>query len=108
MCRHTFQYLKINLPEKYCCSEHLYINIKLILYKALIGSIMVYACATWEYVADAPLLKLQRMQNRVLCPVGNLYKCTQVQKLQVAFKIHYVYDYISNYAGNRQKSSKII
>jgi hypothetical protein len=62
MCRHTFQYLKINLSKKYC-SEHLGINIKLILYTALIKSITVYACATWEYVVDACLLKLQCLQN---------------------------------------------
>jgi hypothetical protein len=44
-------------------SEHLNTNIKT---KALIRSIMTYACPTWEYAADAHLLKLQRLQNRVL------------------------------------------
>jgi hypothetical protein len=70
MQRHTFPYLKINLSEKYC-SEHLGINIKLILYKALIRSIIVYACATWEYAVDAPLQKLQCLQNQVLYTIGN-------------------------------------
>jgi hypothetical protein len=46
-------------------SERLSTNVKLILYKALIRSV-VYARPTWEYVADAHLLKLHRMQNRVL------------------------------------------
>jgi hypothetical protein len=35
------------------------------LYKALIRSVMTYACPTWEYAADAHLLKLQSLQNRV-------------------------------------------
>jgi hypothetical protein len=38
-------------------------NIELKLYKALIRSVMTYACPTWEYAADAHLLKLQRLQN---------------------------------------------
>jgi hypothetical protein len=56
--------------------ENLSINIKVILYKALIRSIMVYACPTREYAADTHLLKLQLLQNRVLCSVGNLERCT--------------------------------
>jgi hypothetical protein len=27
---------------------------------------MTYACSTWEFVADNHLLKLQRLQNKVL------------------------------------------
>jgi hypothetical protein len=41
-------------------------NIKLTLYKALIRSVMAYACPTCEYAADAHVLKLQRLQNRAL------------------------------------------
>jgi hypothetical protein len=70
-------------------------NIKLTLYKALIMSVMAYACHTWVYAADAHLLKLQCLQNRVLCATGNLYRSTPVRKLHVAFKIPYVYDYIT-------------
>jgi hypothetical protein len=47
-------------------SQRLSTNIKLTLDKALIRSVMTYACPTWEYAADARLLKLQRLQNRVL------------------------------------------
>jgi hypothetical protein len=36
-------------------------------------------------------LKLQHLQNRVLLTIGNLDKCTLVHKLQVAFRICYVY-----------------
>jgi hypothetical protein len=83
-------------------------DIKLILHKALIRTIIVYACPTSEYVAYAHLLKLQLLQNRILRATGNLSGRTPVPELHVAFKIPYVYDYITNYEGNRQKSSKII
>jgi hypothetical protein len=56
---------------------------------------MTYACPTWAYAADAHLLKLQRIQKRVLRGVENLDRCTQVRELHVAFRIPYVYDYIT-------------
>jgi hypothetical protein len=69
-------------------------TIKITLYKALISYVMTNACPTWENAADAHLLKLQRLQNRVFCAVGNLDKCTLVRELHVTFKINYAYDYI--------------
>jgi hypothetical protein len=56
---------------------------------------MTYACPTWKYAVNAHLLKLQHLQNRVLCPTGNLDTCIPVHKLHVAFKIPYMYDYIT-------------
>jgi hypothetical protein len=50
------------------------------------------------------LMKLQLLQNRVLHAIGNLDTCTPVRDLHLAFKIPYVYDYITNYAGDRQMS----
>jgi hypothetical protein len=47
-------------------NERLSANIKPTLHKALIRSVMTYACPAWELVADTYLLKLQRMQNKVL------------------------------------------
>jgi hypothetical protein len=40
-------------------SKLLSANIKLTLHKALIRSIMTYACPDWEFVAESHLLKLQ-------------------------------------------------
>jgi hypothetical protein len=71
-------------------------DMKLTVYKALIRSVMTYACPTWEYAADAHLLKLQRLQNRVLRGIGNLGRCIPVREFRAAFKIPYVYDYITN------------
>jgi hypothetical protein len=69
-------------------SELFSTNIKCILYKAL----MVYAR---EYKAEAHLLKLQRLQNRVRRAIGYLDRRTPVRELHLAFKIHYLYDYIT-------------
>jgi hypothetical protein len=85
-------------------SGRLNINIKLELSKALIKSIMTYACPSWEYAADVHHLKLQRLQNRVLRVSTNLDdRCTPVHELHVAFTISYVYCYRTNHAGHRQK-----
>jgi hypothetical protein len=40
-------------------------------------------------------MKLQRLQNRVLRATGNLDRSTPVRDLHLAFKIPYMYDYIT-------------
>jgi hypothetical protein len=76
-------------------SERLSVNIKVTLHKALIRSIMTYACPTWEFASETYLLKLQRLQNKVLRAIGNLPRRTLVHDMHVAFQIPYVYDYIT-------------
>jgi hypothetical protein len=76
-------------------NKYLIAHIKLIVYRAVIRSIMSYACPTWEYAADTHLMKLQRLQNRVLRAIGNLDWRTPVRDLHLAFKIPYVYDHIT-------------
>jgi hypothetical protein len=44
-------------------------------------------------VANAHLLKLQRLQNKVLCTTGNFPRCTLIRELHKAFNIPYIYDY---------------
>jgi hypothetical protein len=56
---------------------------------------MTYVCPTWEYAADAHLLKLQCLQNRVLHAMGNLDQCTPVCELHVTVRIPYMYDYVT-------------
>jgi methionine synthase II (cobalamin-independent) len=56
---------------------------------------MTYACPTWDFAADTHLMKLQRLQNKVLCTIGNFPRHTQVRKLHKAFSIPYIYDYIT-------------
>jgi hypothetical protein len=62
----------------------------LTLHKALIRSAMTYACPTWEFAADTRLLKLQRLQNKVLRTIGNLPRFTLVRDMHVAFQIPYI------------------
>jgi hypothetical protein len=56
---------------------------------------MTYACRAWEFAAETYLLKLQRLQNKVLRTIGNLPRRTLVRDMHVAFQIPYVYDYIT-------------
>jgi hypothetical protein len=67
-------------------SERLSANIKLTLYKALVRSVVTCACPAWEFAAECYLLKLKRLQNRVLP--------TSVRYMHEAFQIPYAYDYI--------------
>jgi hypothetical protein len=56
---------------------------------------MTYACPAWETAADNHLLKLQSLQNKVLRTTGNLPRCTPLRDLLTAFKLSYIYDYIT-------------
>jgi hypothetical protein len=69
---------------------------------------MTYACPVWEFATDTYVLQLQRLQNRVLCTIGNLQRCTPVRDLHTAFNLPRIYDYIKNCPGNKQKWYKII
>jgi hypothetical protein len=89
-------------------SERLGAKIKLTLHKALIKTIITYACPAWELAADTYILKLQRLQNRVLHTIGNFPRCTPVRDMHTAFNLPYVYDYKQNCAGNKQKSYGIM
>jgi hypothetical protein len=70
---------------------------------------MTYACPTWEFAADNHhLLKFQCLQNKVLRTIGNFPRRTPVRDVHMALKLPYICDYITNYAGNKQKSYKIM
>jgi hypothetical protein len=56
---------------------------------------MTYACPAWEFAAESHLLKLQRLQNKVLRNIGSFPRRTSVRDIHVAFQIPYVYDYIT-------------
>jgi hypothetical protein len=86
-------------------SERLSSNIKPTLHKALIRSVMTYSNPAWEFAADTHLLKLQRLQNKILCTIGKLPRRTPIRKLHLAFQIPYVYDYITKFC--RQQAGVI-
>jgi hypothetical protein len=76
-------------------SEWLSINIKLTLHKALIRSIMTYACPAWQFAAENHLLKLQRLQIKVPASLvifqgaHRFAICTSLSNFYI-----YIYDYI--------------
>jgi hypothetical protein len=56
---------------------------------------MTYACPAWEFAAETFLLKLQRLQNKVLRTTGSFARGTSVRDMYMVFQIPYVYDYIT-------------
>jgi hypothetical protein len=54
---------------------------------------MTYVCSAWEFAAETDLLKLQRVQNKVLRTIGNFPRHTSIRDMHVAFQVPYVYDY---------------
>jgi hypothetical protein len=56
---------------------------------------MTYAWPAWEFAANNHLLKLQRLQNKIFCTIGNFPRRTPVCDLHMAFKLPYIYDYIT-------------
>jgi hypothetical protein len=64
---------------------------------------MTYACPAWEFAADNHLLKLQRLQNKVLFNNGNFQRRTPVRDLHMNFKLLYIYDYITKLCRQQAK-----
>jgi hypothetical protein len=64
---------------------------------------MTYACPTWEFAADTHLLKLWRLQNKVLRTIGNFPRHTLVCVLHEAFSIPYNSDYITKLCRKQAK-----
>jgi hypothetical protein len=56
---------------------------------------MTYGFPAWEFASDTYLLKLQRLQNSVLRTTGSFPRRTPIRELHVAFKMPYVYDFIT-------------
>jgi hypothetical protein len=71
-------------------SERLSTNIKLT-HKALIKSVM----PCMGICGRMSLLKLQRLQNKILHTIGNFLKRTSVRDMHKSFHMPYVYDYIT-------------
>jgi hypothetical protein len=78
-------------------SETLSIKTKKTLYKALIRSKMTYACPALESAPGTHLLKLQRLQNKVLRVTGGLPRRTPARYMHAELQIPYIYIYIYIY-----------
>jgi hypothetical protein len=77
-------------------SERLSASIKLTLHEALISSVMTYVCPAWELAADTYLLKVKRLQNKVLRTIVKFPRPKPIRELYTTFNLPYVYDYIKN------------
>jgi hypothetical protein len=66
---------------------------------------MSYVCPAWEFAGGNHLLKLQRLQNKVLRSIGSFLRRTLVRDMNVVFQIPYVYDYITD--SSRQQAEVI-
>jgi hypothetical protein len=53
---------------------------------------MTYASFAWEFAAHTRLMKLQRLQNKVLRTTGNLPSRTAIRDWHMEFIILFVYD----------------
>jgi hypothetical protein len=62
---------------------------------------MIYVSPDSKFAADTHLMKLQRLQKKVLRTIGNLPRRTPVRDLHMAFKIPYVYEYITKLCGQQ-------
>jgi len=56
---------------------------------------LTYDFPAWEFAADSYLLKLQRLQSRVLRTIGNLPRHIPIRDLHRSFKIPYLYHYVT-------------
>jgi hypothetical protein len=59
------------------------------------GRNMFCACPAWEFAAVRYLVKLQILQDKVHCTIGNLSRRTPIRDLHIAFKIPYLYDFVT-------------
>jgi hypothetical protein len=56
---------------------------------------MTYACPAWEFAADTHLMKLQRLQNKVLRTTVKFPRSAPICDMHIPLQIPYVYDYIT-------------
>jgi hypothetical protein len=59
----------------------------------------------WEFAADNHLLKLQRLQNKVLRNIGKFPRRTQIRDMHMSFKLPYMYDYTTK---SRRQQAEVI
>jgi hypothetical protein len=84
--------------------ERFIVNSKLTLHKDFIISVMTYACPTCEFVADTHLMKLQHLQDKVLCTIGTFQTHTPVREMHMFFTFRTHVIIWQNYEGNKHES----
>jgi hypothetical protein len=64
---------------------------------------MTYACPFWESAADTHPLKVQRLQNKFVRPTARFSRCKLVSGFHTAFKLLYIYNYITKFYRQQAK-----
>jgi hypothetical protein len=67
-----------------------------------------YASSALEFASDTHVINLQRLQNKLLRTIGIFPRRTPVRDSHLAFKLPYVYDYITKLCRKKQKSYKTV
>ena len=86
-------------------SHTLFQRIKVILYMAIIRSMLLYGCEAWSILADTHKRKFQVMQNKCLRIIFNAPRYTRNSDLHNLANLPYIEDLIENHVN---KMSKII
>jgi hypothetical protein len=82
-------------------SERSSANIKLTFHKVLSRTVITHACPPWELAADTYIIKLQRLQNKVLRTTGKFSRGTPVSDFHTALNVPYVYNYVIKLCGQQ-------
>jgi hypothetical protein len=56
---------------------------------------MTHPCPAWEFAADTQIMKLQRLQNKILRTIGKFPRNTPIRHMHISLQIPYVHDYIT-------------
>jgi hypothetical protein len=64
---------------------------------------MTHTFPAWDFAADTYLLELERLQNKSFRTIGNFSSHMSTRELRVAFKISYVYDFITQLCRQHAK-----
>jgi hypothetical protein len=64
---------------------------------------MTYACPAWEFAADTHLIKLQCLQNKIICTIGKFSRNATIRDMHISFQIPYVYDFITKLCKQQAK-----
>jgi hypothetical protein len=64
---------------------------------------MTHASLAWEFSTDTHPIKLQRLQNWVLCTIGKFPRSTPIRDMHMAFLIPHMCDYITKLCRQQAK-----
>jgi hypothetical protein len=64
---------------------------------------MTYAYPPWKFAADSHLMKLQRLQNKVLRTTCTFPRNTPIRDTHISFQIAYVYDCVTKLCKQQDK-----